>query len=110
MDWTHLDQAWLAAHAPGAILVLARVGGVCFTAPVTAMPGVDRQLRILLSLALGAVLVPVVEPVIGPLPPGIPLAWLGITELIVGGLLGLSAGLIVAGARQAGDIVAAQAG
>jgi flagellar biosynthetic protein FliR len=110
MDLTQFDHAWIAAHAPGTILVLARVGGVCLTAPVTAVPGVDGRLRILLSLTLGVVLVPVIEPIIGPLPAGIPLAWLTLMEVIVGGLLGLSAGLIVAGARQAGDIVAAQAG
>ena len=56
------------------------------------------------------VLVPVIEPLIGPLPAGTSLAWLALMELLVGGLLGLSAGLIVAGARQAGDLVAAQAG
>lgn len=110
MDLTHLDQTWIAAHAPSAILVLARVGGVCLTAPVTAVPGVDGRLKILLSLTLGVVLVPVIEPMIGPLPAGSPLAWLALMELIVGGLLGMSAGLIVAGARQAGDLVAAQAG
>ena len=61
-------------------------------------------------LALGAVLVPVVEPRIGAVPPGPRLAWLALTELLVGGPLGWSAALIVAGARQAGDLVAAQAG
>ena len=110
MDLTQLDQAWISAHAPGAILVLARVGGVCLTAPVTAVPGVDWSLRILISVSLGMVMVPVIEPLIGPLPAGAPLAWLALMELLVGGLLGLSAGLIVAGARQAGDMVAAQAG
>ena len=110
MDLTQLDQFSIAAHAPVWIVVLARTSGVVLTAPLTVVPGVHWLPRILLSLILGAVLIPVIEPVIGPLPSGSRLAWLALLELLVGGLLGMSAGLIVAGARQAGDIVAAQAG
>jgi flagellar biosynthetic protein FliR len=110
MDLTHLDQFWIVAHAPVWVLVLARVSGVCMTAPVTVVPGVDWQLRIMLSLMLGVVLIPVLEPMIGSIPAGPRIAWLALMELLVGGLLGLSAGLIVAAARQAGDLVAAQAG
>jgi flagellar biosynthesis protein FliR len=110
MDLIHLDQFWIAAHLPIWVLVLARVSGVCMTAPLTVVPGVDWHLRILLSLMLGVVLIPVLEPMIGSLPAGPRVAWLALMELLVGGLLGLSAGLIVAAARQAGDLVAAQAG
>ncbi len=110
MDRIALDQFWIAAHAPVWLLVLARVGGVCMTAPWTVVPGVDWHLRILLSLMLGGVLIPVLEPMIGSVPAGTPFAWLALMELLAGGLLGLSAGLIVAAARQAGDLVAAQAG
>jgi flagellar biosynthesis protein FliR len=110
MDLIHLDQFWIAAHAPIWVLVLARVSGVCMTAPLTVVPGVDWHLRIILSLLLGVVLIPVLEPMIGSFPAGTPVAWLALMELLVGGLLGLSAGLIVAAARQAGDLVAAQAG
>src|SRR5271166_6345012 len=110
MDPLQLDQFWIAAHAPIWVLVLARVSGVCMTAPLTVVPGVDWHLRIILSLLLGVVLIPVLEPMIGSLPAGPRVAWLALMELLVGGLLGLSAGLIVAAARQAGDLVAAQAG
>ncbi len=80
------------------------------TAPVTVVPGVALHTRVILSLMLGVVLIPVLEPLIGSLPAGQRLAWLALLELLVGGLLGLSAALIVAAARQAGDLVAAQAG
>ena len=110
MDLTQLDQFSIAAHAPVWIVVLARTSGVVLTAPMTVIPGVHWMLRILLSLILGAVLIPVIEPMVGSLPAGPQLAWLALLELLVGGLLGMSAGLIVAGARQAGDVVAAQAG
>jgi flagellar biosynthesis protein FliR len=110
MDLTQLDQFSIAAHAPVWILVLARTSGIVLTAPMTVVPGVHWLMRIVLALILGAVLIPVIEPMIGPLPAGSRLAWLALLELLVGGLLGMSAGLIVAGARQAGDIVAAQAG
>ena len=110
MDLVPLDPLWIAAHAPVWVVVLARVSGACMTAPVTVVPGVAWHMRILLSLMLGGVLVPVLEPMIGSLPNGPHVAWLVVMELLVGGLLGLSAGLIVAAARQAGDLVAAQAG
>ena len=110
MDLTQLDQISIAAHAPVWIMVLARTSGVVMTAPMTVIPGVHWMLRIFLSLVLGAVLIPVIEPMVGMLPAGPGLAWLGLLELLVGGLLGMSAGLIVAAARQAGDVVAAQAG
>ncbi|QEH35748.1 flagellar biosynthesis protein FliR [Aquisphaera giovannonii] len=70
----------------------------------------DVRLKLLLAAMLGAVLIPVLEPTIGVPPAGPALAWAAVMELAVGALLGLSAGLIVAGARQAGDLVAAQAG
>ncbi len=110
MDPTQLDLSWIAAHVPAWILVLTRVGGVCMTAPMAAVPGVEKRFRIMLALILGVVLVPVIEPMIGSIPGGPVIAWMGLMEMLVGGLLGWSAGLIVAAARQAGDLVAAQAG
>jgi flagellar biosynthesis protein FliR len=110
MDLSALDPYSITAHAPVWILVLARLGGLCMTAPMTAIPGVHWGWRIALSLILGAVLVPVIEPLFGVVPTGPQLVWQALLELLTGGLLGMSAGLIVAGARLAGDLVAAQAG
>jgi flagellar biosynthesis protein FliR len=110
MDLSSLNQASIATHAPFWILVLARLGGLCMTAPMTVIPGVHWGWRIMLSLILGAVLAPVIEPLVGAVPAGPQLGWQALLELLAGGILGLSAGLIVAAARQAGDLVASQAG
>lgn len=110
MNSSPLDPAWLTAHAPGWGLVLARVAGLCLTAPTFAAPGLDHRARLLLALALGAALIPVLDPAIGAAATGPAVVWAGLIELLVGALLGLSAGLIVAAARQAGELVALQAG
>jgi flagellar biosynthetic protein FliR len=93
-----------------AILVLARTLGLGATAPALAAPGLEPRFRLLLAIALAAVIAPVVGPSLA-VPSGwsaIALACLG--EVVVGAALGWSAGLIIAGARQAGEIVGAQAG
>ena len=93
-----------------AILVLARTLGLGATAPALAAPGLEPRFRLILAVALAAVIAPVVGPGL-TVPSGwsaIALACLG--EVIVGAALGWSAGLIIAGARQAGEIVGAQAG
>jgi flagellar biosynthesis protein FliR len=110
MELTQFDPHSIAAHAPAWTLVLARVGGVCMTAPMTIVPGVPWLMRIAVSLMLGVVLIPVIEPMTGAIPAGAELAWLALMEALIGGVLGLSASLIIAAARQAGDLVAAQAG
>ncbi|WP_165231999.1 flagellar biosynthetic protein FliR [Aquisphaera insulae] len=110
MDAISLDANWIGLHGPAGILIVARVAGLCATAPLTAISGVDVRFKLLLAVMLGVVLIPVLEPTIGPTPTGPALAWAAILEAVFGALLGLSAGLIVAGARQAGDLVAAQAG
>jgi flagellar biosynthesis protein FliR len=110
LDPTQLDPAWIAGHGPAWGLVLARVGGLSMTGPTTAAPGVDLRFRFLLAIVLGVVLIPVVKPVAGGSPGWSMFLGLFFMELLVGALLGWSAGLIVAGARQAGEIVGAQAG
>jgi flagellar biosynthesis protein FliR len=110
LDPAQLDAAWLASHGIAWGLVLARVAGLCLTGPTTAIPGADVRLRLLLAVALGAALAPIVEPAVT-----VPAGWLllvglFLSELLAGAFLGWSAGLIVAGARQAGELVGAQAG
>jgi flagellar biosynthesis protein FliR len=84
--------------------------GLCLTAPVLAVPELDWRFRLALAAALAAVLAPIAG--IGIAPPGSwpHAAWAGLSELLAGGLIGWSAALVVAGARAAGDLVAAQAG
>jgi flagellar biosynthesis protein FliR len=93
-----------------AILVLARTLGLATTAPALATPGLEPRFRLLLAIALAAVVAPVVAPGLE-----VPSGWLNVGlaclgEIVIGAGLGWAAGLIVAGARQAGELVGAQAG
>src|SRR5581483_3413337 len=99
---------WLLAHAGVLSLVLARVLGLAWTAPVLATPGLGGRFRLALAVLLSAVVVPVVGPALAPV---VPTGWalLGralLVEGLVGAALGWSAALIIAGARQAGEVVA----
>ncbi len=98
-------NAWIA------VLALARAAGVAWTAPGLATQGLGTRSRLVLAGLLALVIVPVVRsdgPVASMAWPAIGAACLG--EVLVGAALGWSAALIVAGARQAGELVAAQAG
>lgn len=110
MGESPIDVMWLAMNAPAFALVTARAAGVCFTAPVLAAPGLDWRFRTVLALALGAWTAPLALGVIGAPASRFGLGWLVANEAIVGGLMGLSASLVVAAARQAGELVASQAG
>jgi flagellar biosynthesis protein FliR len=106
-DW---DRAWVLAHAGSWAVVLARVLGMCFTAPGWAVPELDWRFRLVLAGLLSAVLFPVLEGSIVPpadLQSG---AWVLLSELVIGGLLGWSTALVIAGARFAGELIAAPAG
>lgn len=96
---------------PGAwALVLARVLGLCLTAPGLAAPGLSWRFRLGMAGMLGMVLVPVLGGRVTAPPDWSGAAWAGLGEGLVGAMLGMAAGLIVAGARAAGDLVASQAG
>jgi len=110
LDLGDCNWAWVLSHAGVWALVLARILGLCLTAPALAIPELDWRFRLGLVAILGMVLVPVLEPMIM-----LPAAWSGtaqalVLEVLTGAVLGWSAALIVAGARLAGDLVAAQAG
>src|SRR4051794_35107637 len=104
------DWAWFIVHAGTCALVLARVLGLCLIAPGLAVPGMAWRFRLVLAGVLAAVLAPVVASKVVLPSSWTAAAWAGLAEVLTGGLLGWSAGLIVAGARAAGDLVAAQAG
>jgi flagellar biosynthetic protein FliR len=105
-----IDWSGLTDRASTYGLVLARVLGLCLTAPGLAVPGLGWRFRLVLAAMLGVVLFPVVG--VQPVAPlDLPSsAWAILAEVLTGGLLGWTAGLIVAGARTAGELVAAQAG
>jgi flagellar biosynthesis protein FliR len=104
------NWAWILGHAGVWALVLARVLGLCVTAPALAVPELDWRFRVGLAVVLGAMLVPVLEPVIAPPSNWSSAAHAVLMEVLTGGILGWSAALIVAGARLAGELIATQAG
>jgi flagellar biosynthesis protein FliR len=105
-----IDWSFVIRHASVYALVSSRVLGLCLTAPALAIPGVDWRFRLVLVVLLGAVLTPVVAVQFVPPADWLSAAWATPAEVLTGGFLGLSAALIVAGARLAGDLMAGQAG
>jgi flagellar biosynthesis protein FliR len=115
MEWA-IPGRWewaggTAADRVGAwALVLARVLGLCLTAPGLAAPGLSWRFRLGLAGALGVVLAPALSGQVAAPTDWAGMAWAGAGEVLTGAILGMTAGLIVAGARAAGDLVSAQAG
>ena len=101
---------WLWGPSAVAALVAARITGLVWTAPAFATPGLDWRTRLGLTALLSAVLVPLLGPEVVPPSGAAELARALLVEILIGASLGWSAGLIVAGARQAGELVGAQAG
>src|SRR5262245_29546231 len=100
------DGTWASVLSHSAVwaLVLARILGLCLTAPALAVPELDWRMRLGLAAILGTVLIPVLGPMIVP-----PVGWPGIAqalslEVLTGGVLGWSAALIISGARVAGEL------
>jgi flagellar biosynthesis protein FliR len=99
----------LAAPLSVLVLVLGRGLGLAWTAPAWGLPGLDWRVRVGLAGALALLVAPVVSGDVGDRD----LAALGRAcagEVLVGAGLGMMTGLIVAAARQAGEIVGMQAG
>jgi flagellar biosynthesis protein FliR len=106
-DW---NSAWLLTHAGVWALVLARVFGLCVTAPALAVPELDWRFRLMLAAALSAVLIPVLQGLIAPPLDWPSVAWAVVWEALTGAILGWSAALIISGSRLAGELIAAPAG
>jgi flagellar biosynthetic protein FliR len=107
--WTaSLDGAWPLAAAGG--LALARPLGVAVVAPGWASAAIGPRMRVMLAAALALVVSPATARWAEP---GIePAGWVAlvVVELAIGVGLGLTGALVVAGARQAGELVGFQAG
>ncbi len=92
------------------VLVFARVSGLAWTAPGWAMTGLGGRFRLVLALTLTVLVAPVAaRNLVVPGDVGSLAVALAI-EAIVGAALGGTAALVVAGARQAGEVVGAQTG
>jgi flagellar biosynthesis protein FliR len=92
------------------VLVFARTLGLGLSAPVLAAPGLEPRYRLILAIALTTVLAPVIAP--GLIVPNSvqEIIVSVLVEVLIGAAIGWTAGLIIAGARQAGEVVGAQAG
>jgi flagellar biosynthetic protein FliR len=102
--------AWLFARWGATALVFARVLGLAWTAPGWSTQGLGVKLRIGLVILLTGLLAPLLQQ---ELVGSFSLQALGrfwVTEVAVGAAFGASCNLIIAAARQAGEIVGAQAG
>ncbi len=93
---------------PG-LLLFARVAGMCATSPGWSTPGLSWPMRIVGAGWVAFTVWPLVSPSL-VVPEGSIVGWAVLGELIAGVTLGLTAGLIIAGARQAGEVVGMQAG
>lgn len=93
------------------LIVLARGAGLAWFAPAWGVPGLDWRIRLGLAAALALVVSPLVNGLVGPGPTDPILVGRACAgELLLGAALGMAASLIVASARQAGEIVGIQAG
>lgn len=102
--------AWLAGQGGVWTLVLARVLGLCWTAPTLAAPGLGGRARLILAATLTALIAPVIGREVQA-PTGLwDLGVACVVEVVIGAGLGWAASLVIAGARQAGDVVGSQAG
>lgn len=107
MPLTASIAAWVLGQGGAWALVLARVAGLAWAAPGLGVPALGWRIRLGLAGLLAAAVVPAVGPELaGSTATARALA----VEFLAGAVLGGAAALIVAGARQAGEVVAAQAG
>ena len=105
---------WLIPLALGLLPVVMRSIGLAWTAPGWGMPGLSWRIRLGLAATLSLIVAPSVgSRFVGNLPTGSGwFSWIGssVVELAMGAALGYSAALVVSAARQAGDLIGAQAG
>ncbi len=93
------------------LLVLMRVSAMIFVAPVFGGSAVPPQTKILFSMMLALILLPMIPAVALAAPVEvIPLAWLGVNELLVGLVMGVSMVFIFAAIQYAGQIIDFQMG
>jgi flagellar biosynthetic protein FliR len=93
------------------MLVFARIGAAFALLPGFGDAYVPMRVRLLLALAIGAVVVPGVAPVLPPLPAsGLGLAMLVMAESLVGFFIGSIARILLAALDVAGMIVSMQTG
>ncbi len=108
---TPLDKiAWLVGPLAPWALVLARTLGLAWTAPALSTQGLGFRARLLLAVTLTALIGPIVARHVSSPPDPASLGLACVAEVVIGAGLGWAGALVIAGARQAGEVVGAQAG
>ncbi len=98
---------WLAAPWT---LVFARVAGLAWTAPGWASAGLPGRFRVVLAVSLTILVAPLATRNLVVPRDAAGLVSSLVVEAIIGAAMGATAALVIAGARQAGEIVGGQAG
>lgn len=102
--------SWLLSQWGASALLAGRMLGLAWTAPGLNTSGLGARMRLVLAFLLTACVAPGLRLELASVGNPAEFARLLLIEVAVGGLLGVSAGLIVAAARQGGELVGAQAG
>src|SRR5262245_4353539 len=102
--------AWVLGQGGAWALALARVSGLAATAPAWGTPGLGWRVRLGLVVLLTAALIPAIGPTLAVPAGAADLGRACLAEALIGSALGWAAALIMAGARQAGEVVGMQAG
>lgn len=102
---------WTLAQVLLLLIILIRVGPLIFLMPVTGSRGVPTQVKVLLSLMIALILVPVVKIE----PSSLPQSALGfgifvLMEFLFGGILALFARFVFAAVETAGQMIGVQMG
>ncbi len=93
------------------LLVFARLGAALMLLPVFGEPGVNPRMRLAIALGLTLVAVPVLRPLLPPMPDAyMSAALLIIREAVIGLALGALIRILVSALHMAGTIIATQTG
>jgi flagellar biosynthesis protein FliR len=110
MFLTTEHAGWLLERGALVALLWARTFGMASVAPALGAPELGWRFRLGLSALLAIAVMPVVAPSVAPPTEAAMLVRACLVELLIGAAIGWMASLVVAGARQGGELVAAQAG
>lgn len=98
-------------QTPVLILVVTRISALFFTAPILGGPFIPARVKAMLSLAIGALILPSVSAGLpGPLPMDGGFILLVVQETAVGMCMGFALSLIYEGIRSGGELINRYAG
>jgi flagellar biosynthetic protein FliR len=104
-----LAAAW--GMAPALLLVSCRVGALFFTAPLIGGPFVPARIKVMLSMVIAVMLLPIVAPHLPkPLDLGLGFFLLIMLELATGATIGFACTCIYEGVRAGGELINRYAG